>query len=292
MRIIYCSIFILLLAASVFSQTPKRVANVKGDLFRYENFPTKIVETRNVDVWLPPDYDKNPNLNYPVLYMQDGQNLFNPKDAAGGVDWGIDETLDKLIREKKVRETIVVGIWYNEYRVIEYSPAKAFTIKNSSVSSTKNPSNISSDQYLKFIVEELKPFIDKTYRTLPDRKNTFTMGSSMGALMSLYAVSEYPKVFGGAACLSTQFPLGRGVMLDYMERFLPAPKTHRIYFDYGTKELDVNYEKYQIRADALMKSKGYKLNKNWITRKFPGDDHTEKSWRKRVDVPLLFLLKR
>lgn len=291
MRVFFCLTAILLCAANVFSQTPKRVKNVTGMVYRYENFPAKIIETRNVDVWLPPDYDKNSKRKYPVLYMQDGQNLFDPDDAANDVDWGVDETLDRLIKEKKVREAIVVGVWFTQYRVIEYAPSKPFTIKNQSAATT-NAARISSDEYLKFLVEELKPFIDKTYRTLPNGKNTFLMGSSMGALISLYAVSEYPEVFGGAACLSTQFPLGKGVMLDYMEKFLPSPKTHRIYFDYGTKELDADFEKYQNRADELMRFNGYEPNKNWMTRKFNGDDHTVNSWRKRVDVPLLFLLKR
>jgi predicted alpha/beta superfamily hydrolase len=113
----------------------------------------------------------------------------------------------------------------------------------------------------------------------------------MGGLMALYAISEYPDVFGGAGCVSTQFPLGDGVILGYMKKFLPAPKTHKIYFDYGTESLDAQYEPFQKQADLIMKKKGYKQDKNWVTRKFPGEGHNESSWRKRIDIPLTFLLK-
>ena len=114
----------------------------------------------------------------------------------------------------------------------------------------------------------------------------------MGGLISLYAISEYPNIFGGAGCVSTHFPLGEGVMLGYMKKFLPNPKTHKIYFDYGTETLDATYEPFQKKADAIMKKKGYKQDKNWITRKFEGEEHSEKSWRKRVNIPLEFLLRK
>ncbi len=266
---------------------------ISGKIFRYENFPTKISLSRNVDVWLPPDYDKNANARYPVLYMHDGQNIFNPADSQSGVEWRVDETLTGLIKEKKARPAIIVGIWHTPYRFPEYAPQKALElnirkdIKNSPLITQKEGE---SDKYLRFIVSELKPFIDKNYRTKTDLKNTFIMGSSQGGLMSVYAISEYPNVFGGAACLSTQFPLGDGIIVEYMKKFLPAPKNHRIYFDYGTESLDAAYEPFQMKADAVLEAKGYKLNKNWVTKKFAGADHTEKSWSERIDVPLVFLL--
>lgn len=277
------------------AQTAKQISGtgITGKLFRYKNFPSKFAEPRNIDVWLPADYSKNKR--YAVLYMHDGQNLFNPAESFSGIDWGIDETLQRLMSEGKVRDTIVVGIWNTAHRVIEYSPQKAFDLvnhKNLKPSKYVAAREGESDKYLKFIVFELKPFIDKTYSTKPDRDNTFVMGSSMGGLMSLYAVSEYPEIFGGAACLSTHFPLGQGVMLEYMKSSLPSPKTHKIYFDYGTETLDAQYETYQKQADKIMKNRGYRENKTWITRKFAGEEHSERSWRKRVDIPLTFLLGR
>jgi predicted alpha/beta superfamily hydrolase len=118
------------------------------------------------------------------------------------------------------------------------------------------------------------------------------MGSSMGGLMSLYALSEYPEIFGGAASLSTHFSLGDGIMIDYLEKYLPPAKNHRIYFDYGTIDLDTEYGKYQERADKVMIKKGYKSKKDWRTMNFQGDGHNEYYWRRRVNVPLEFLLKK
>ncbi|MCY7346898.1 MAG: hypothetical protein LH614_11840 [Pyrinomonadaceae bacterium] len=274
--------------------TAKKVLNVSGEVYRYENFPTEISRSRNIDVWLPPGYNANTGERCAVLYMHDGQNLFSPADAGSGVEWGIDETLTRLISEQKVRRTIVVGIWNTAYRFTEYAPQKAadlVTRRNIKPSPLVKTPEGESDKYLRFIVSELKPFIDKNYRTKPDANNTFVIGSSMGGLISLYAVSEYPNIFGGAGSLSTQFPLGDGIIIGYLKKFLPAPKNHKIYFDFGTEGLDANYEPFQKQADNVMKSKGYKRNKNWLTRKFEGADHSEKSWAQRVAVPLEFLLK-
>lgn len=296
MRLLTLLICLTLFSVSLFAQNkPKDVSGkfITNTIYRYKDFDSKFVGIgrRIVDVWLPAGYSKNKK--YAVLYMNDGQNLFNPKDAPEKVEWGIDETLQRLIAEGKVRDTIVVGIWYSANRLKEFSPEKAFDYVNkrdAALHKYRMPPGSGSDNYLAFIVEELKPFIDKNYSTLTDRENTFVMGSSMGGLMSLYAVIEYPNIFGGAACLSTHFSLGDGVMVDYMEQNLPAPKEHKIYFDYGTRGLDAEYEKYMIRADKAMIKKGYKKNENWKSIQFQGADHTETSWGGRVDFPLLFLL--
>ena len=188
MRIITLAICFFAFSVLSFAQTPKQIsgAGVAGKIFRYVNFPSKFAETRNVDVWLPADYSKDKK--YAVLYMHDGQNLFNPKDAFGGVDWGVDETLEKLTAEKLVRDAIVVGIWNTAHRVIEYAPDKPYEVKirkNIKASKLITPPEGYSDKYLKFIVFELKPFIDKKYSTKPDADDTFIMCSSMGGLMAL-----------------------------------------------------------------------------------------------------------
>jgi predicted alpha/beta superfamily hydrolase len=292
-----CALFLfcLVFPLNIFAQNPKIISGngIAGEIIRHENFASRFVEARNVDVWLPPGYTANPKKKYAVVYMPDGQNLFNPKDSPGGIDWGVDETMTRLIAEGIIREAIIVGIWNTPKRVIEYAPQKAFDIANRQKiekSPLVVPQKAESDEYLKFIVSELKPFIDVNYTTAADLSNTFIIGSSMGGLISLYAASEYPEVFGGAGCVSTHFPLGEGVILEYMKKHLPSPKNHKIYFDYGTETLDAQYEPYQTEADKIMKKKGYKKDKNWITRKFPGEEHSEKSWRKRVDVPITFFL--
>lgn len=293
MRAITFLFFLFVFSIICKAQPAKQIhgEGITGTILRYSSFKSKYTDARNVDVWLPDSYSKN--VKYAVVYMHDGQNLFVPKESYTGIDWGIDETMTRLIAENKIRETIVVGIWNTPKRVIEYAPQKAYDLVNRKKiknSSLIKPQKAESDEYLKFIIEELKPFIDENFSTKPDRDNTFIMGSSMGGLISLYAVSEYPEIFGGAGCISTHFPLGDGVMLEYMKKHLPDEKTHKIYFDYGTETLDANYEPYQKRADKIMENKGYRQGVNWLTRKFPGEEHSEKSWRKRVNIPFEFLL--
>lgn len=255
---------------------------VTGTLVEHPNFPSQFVTARQVDVWLPPSYHRSPTQRYAVLYAHDGQNLFDPHTSFIKVDWGLDETLTRLIAEGKVHEVIVVGIWNTPKRRQEYMPQKAAT--------TFLGEPVISDNYLRFLVEELKPFIDSTYRTRPERAHTFIMGASMGGLISLYAICEYPDIFGGAACLSTHFPAADGAVIEYMKTHLPDPRTHKIYFDYGTETLDAQYEPYQQQADAVMRQHGFEEGKNWLTRKFPGDEHSERAWRRRVEIPLRFLL--
>ena len=152
------------------------------------------------------------------------------------------------------------------------------------------PSDITSDRYLAFLVQELKPLIDANYRTLQGRADTFIMGSSMGGLISQYAMSVHPEVFGGAGCVSTHWPAGDGIALDDFAAHLPDPATHRYWFDYGTATLDASYEPYQMRADEILRKAGYVEGQNWITKKFEGAEHSEKAWRLRVDQPLKFLI--
>lgn len=268
---------------------------VTGNLKRHERLSSKFVDPRNVDVWLPPSYEQKKSQRFPVVYMHDGQNLFEPKLSFTGVDWGVDETMTRLIGDGKIREAIVVGVWNTPKRFSEYMPQKP--VAHSTVQLIKDipssrVSQIVSDNYLKFLVTELKPFIDSTYRTLGDRRNTFIMGSSAGALISVYAIAEYPNVFGGAGGISTHWPVGDGIVIHYLKDHLPDPRSHRLYFDFGTETLDAGYEPYQRKMDEVLRKAGYKNGKNWITRKFAGDEHSERAWRKRVDVPLTFFLHK
>ena len=269
-------------------------AGVTGTLRTHDGFAAKHVAARRIDVWLPPGYEEGATRRYPVLYMHDGQNLFDPALSYIGVDWGVDEAMTRLIREGTVREAIVVGIWNTSKRFQEYMPAKAVTESNLPDDwpdmAWMRKEEIVSDGYLRFIVEELKPYIDATYRTLAEPADTFMMGSSAGALISLYALAEYPGVFGGAGGVSTHWPIGDGIMIDYLAPRLPKLHGHLFYFDFGTATLDSNYEPYQRRVDALMRRAGYVPGVDWITRKYEGAEHSERAWRSRVEVPLEFML--
>jgi len=266
-----------------------------GHFKYYKKFPSKLITPRPVDVWLPDAGQNQQSKRYPVIYMHDGQNLFDPRTAFIGVDWGVHEAIDRLTKSHRIQPAIVVGIWSAAARGREYGPAKAI-LKHATDTERKkylrDIGNPLSDDYLKFIVYELKPFIDETFPTLPAQSDTFIMGSSFGALISLYAVCEYPEVFFGAACLSTHWPAAKGAMIHYLDSYIPDPETHRIYFDYGTEAMDAQYEPYQLQADEVMRTSGYQHGVNWVTQKFPGEEHSERAWRRRVHVPLEFLLKR
>lgn len=269
--------------------------NLTGTLVHYDNFYSKFVAHRHLDIWLPPEYGQRDGARYPVLYMHDGQNLFDDRISFGGVSWGIDRAMTQLIGGGRVRPTVVVGIWNSETRWRDYMPQKPYESpafnrhRKVFLKNTGGPSI--SDAYLRFMVEELKPFVDAHYNTLPGQGDTFVMGSSMGGLVSLYAASEYPHVFGGAGCLSTHWPIGGMELVDEMARGLPDPAAHRLYFDFGTETLDSLYEPFQRRMDEHLHRAGYSENKNWVTRTFDGAEHSERSWRERVHIPLEFLLK-
>ena len=299
---------LLCIAAPAAAEPLQPVHVSSGTIVDLGVLSSKYTDPRRVVVWLPDGYRlRGPR--YAVLYMHDGQNLFDKATAGYGMEWEIDEHLSKLIAAKKVRPTIVVGIWNTPKRLQEYVPSKAFTTLpanyRAKVSALYGGDPL-SDGYLKFLVRELKPRIDKRFNVKTDRANTVIMGSSMGSLISLYAIDEYPRIFGGAGMMSTHWPLvispdGKPVSDEdyevvsstferYLTPALPDPRTHRLYFDHGSETLDAVYKRYQDRVDGVVAQRGYKQNVNWLTRNFPGQKHNEISWASRVDIPLQFLL--
>jgi predicted alpha/beta superfamily hydrolase len=271
-----------------------------GQLKRISGFRSQYVETRNFDVWTPKGYDPKGKKQYNVLYMHDGQNLFIPKLSTWGITWKVDSTVTRLLKKKLINSCIVVGIWKTDKRYPEYMPEKPYRTLSAEIKNTwkeEFSGEPVSDNYLKFIVNELKPHIDSTYRTYPDKAHTFIAGSSMGGVISLYAVCEYPEVFGGAACLSTHWPGSHKIrgpeipaaFAEYVETALPRDHSVKFYFDYGTKTLDSLYEPFQKTIDSIMTVGGY-TEANWVTRKFEGAEHNERSWAKRLEIPLRFLL--
>ena len=269
---------------------------------------SKYADPRRVVVWLPSGYRAD-GPKYAVLYMHDGQNLFDTKSAGYGMEWQIDETLDRLIREKKTRPTIVVGIWSTPKRLQEYVPSKAFNGLPADYRQKVRAlygGDPLSDGYLKFLVRELKPTIDRRFNVKTDAADTVIMGSSMGALISLYAIDEYPRIFGAAGMMSTHWPLvitpdnkpisdeEYEIVSSAFERYLapalPDARTHKLYFDHGSETLDANYARYQDRVDVVVARRGYRQWGSSLSLSFPGQKHNEISWASRVAVPLQFLL--
>jgi enterochelin esterase-like enzyme len=296
------ALLFLLLSLSAGAQTPQPAA---GTIRHFEAFPSRFVQARNVDVWLPDNY--SPEKRYAVLYMHDGQMLFDSTITWNRQEWGVDETLSALLRRKKIQDCIVVGIWsIPEQRYADYYPQKALdytpepTRSELLAGALKNGPN--ADNYLRFLTQELKPFIDSAFFTRTDPAHTFIMGSSMGGLISAYALCEYPNVFGGAACLSIHSPMVLAELADslrahqanagfcnYLEKHLPRANSRKIYFDHGDQTLDAYYAPFQSNIDAVMRRKGYR-KPHWRTRVFPGTDHSERAWAGRLAGPVRFLL--
>lgn len=264
-------------------------------------FHSEIVDDRNIEVFLPRQYFADTNRAMPVLYVHDGQNVFNAATAYGGTAWELDSTVQQLIDMGEIEPVIVVAVWNNGMlRYAEYCPEKPYNQISDSLRSLKRdeynlPDEMLADEYLAFLSNELKTYIDKTYRTKPEQEHTFIMGSSMGGLISAYALYEHPNIFGGAACLSTHWPFSHDSgphpfaeeMISYLqEQDLSFGK---IYYDYGTTTLDTLYGPYQSIVDSLYLA--LPNNQSFFRSEvFEGHAHDEASWQSRSHIPLKFLL--
>ncbi|MEO1576486.1 MAG: alpha/beta hydrolase-fold protein, partial [Pseudomonadota bacterium] len=220
-----------------FSSASDRGAGVEGRLEYWTDYDSPLLEeNRHIVVWLPPAYDAQPDKRFEVIYMHDGQNLFDPRIAYTGVDWGVDEAAMRGERAGRYEAPIIVGIWNTTRRLYEYSPWH------------------DGPTYARFVVEELKPKIDQAFRTLDGPAHTYTMGSSMGGLISMYLVQNYPDTFGACGCVSThvswspqmiEWFMGRdptkadptSYLIKDMQAGAAMPANVRLYFDYGTEGL-------------------------------------------------------
>jgi enterochelin esterase-like enzyme len=279
-----------------------------GRLVTIESFASTHVKPRKVTIWLPADYDANPRRRFPVLYMHDGQNIFDAKTAYAG-EWGVDEAVTRLSRQGDMRSTIVVGVWNTDLRYREYFPDKVYAYLppayRALVDEQSHNQPLLGDAYLAFLVRELKPYVDSHFRTLKGPADTSMMGSSMGGLISLYAIGEYPEVFGQVAAVSIHWPLGNpeaapantpegpAMVAAAFEAWLQGtkidPKRNRIYADRGSATLDASYPPYLSAIDAMMVRHGWVAGVGWESRAYTGASHNETSWRERIDIPLVFL---
>lgn len=291
-----------------FSQTKDPIPHVKrGKIVRIPNFKSKFVSARTIDVWLPEDY-YNDMQAYDVLYMHDGQMLFDSGLTWNKQAWRVADIIDSLIQNQRIRKLIVVGIWNGgTSRHADFFPQKPFESLNKNQQAwvsqqlaekgrSTGTFKSNADNYLKFMVYELKPYIDQTFSVKTSKDATYVAGSSMGGLISLYALCEYPHIFGGAACLSTHWP---GVFtlennpvpakfFKYLRRNFLKKNKQKLYFDCGDQTLDALYPTLQLEVDKIMRQKKNN-NKLWLSKFYPGTDHSEKSWSQRFAVPLIFL---
>ncbi len=301
MKNVFLTVLLFLFSTS-YSQNMK-VSDGKLEVF--SDFKSNFVDARTVAVWTPSGY--NTQEKYPVLYLHDGQMLFDPETTWNKQSWNVDETISRLNAEGKLKKIIVVGIWNNgDFRHAEYFPEKIIAnipeATRKIILDEQLMNKPLADNYLKFLVHEVKPFVDKKFSTKNTFLDTYIGGSSMGGLISLYALCEYPKVFGGAICMSTHTPMIKSEKLgmvadsdvaskfrDYLSKNLPNPENHKIYMDFGDQTLDAFYKFFQDKIDVVLQQKGYTA-KNWETKFFAGDNHSEVSWANRFATPLGFVI--
>lgn len=262
-----------------------------------KRFPSKYVNWRTVEILTPINVPHD--ASFPVLYMLDGQNIFHSFENMDGTEnkgLNIDAVIDSLNLGGQLPQMIVVGIFYTEKRMSDYMPEQPRELLKERIATTKDlwykrfaeyPPN--SDNELRFIVEELKPYIDSNYKTQKDMANTFIGGWSIGGLLSTYAVCEYPDVFGGAVSFSPHWPALDGVFVEYLKDKLPNPVDHRIYLDYGRNDLKNNYDSLQIIVEKTLQQAGFVKDQNWITLTLDNETTLENDWPYRLATSLQFL---
>lgn len=259
-----------------------------------------------ITIWLPPGYDKGKQ-RYPVIYMHDAQNLFFPERSNFNKVWAADKSALRLIAAKKLSPFIIVGINQpGEARYAQYFPQGLYEsaspeLRGKITAMTKQP--LYGDAYLRFLVTELKPMVDRAYRTKKDRDHTAIAGSSMGGLISCYTFTRYPNIFGRAACVSTHWPLASPedtavhkdeiikLWADEFLRGLGKPNGRRLWMDHGDQTLDAYYPPYQAEITQEIEKLGWRSNKDFVARFYPGTPHEENAWAARMDDIFSWTLK-
>jgi len=224
--------------------------------------------SRSLRIFLPASYNENSAKRYPVLYMHDGQNLFDAKTAAYGVQWGIASTINRLVATGVMDEVIVVGIDNTPDRVAEYTPC-----------CDRQYGGGKLDAYSAFVADTVKPYVDKTYRTLPDKAHTAILGSSLGALASLGIAQRHPDLFAQAGAMSGSFWWNGKALITKAPPRAPV----RLYLDAGTR--DDGLPDTTAMRDMLLKQ-GYQLDRDLLFYTADGAAHNETSWAARVEKPL------
>ncbi|HLO00176.1 MAG TPA: alpha/beta hydrolase-fold protein [Pyrinomonadaceae bacterium] len=282
--------FIRVLALFVFcgAVAAQQSHTLTGDIQAHKNFHSNVLgNDRDVLVYLPPGYDASKGRRYSVLYMQDGQNLFDGATSfIPGQEWRVDETAQRLIGAGKIEPLIIVGIYNTKDRINEYTAAQ----------DAKYEMGGKADLYGRMLVEELKPFIDGRYRTKKDAQHTGLAGSSLGGLVSLYVALKYPNVFGRAAVVSPSVWFANKQIVHYVEA-LPKQRKPHVWMDIGTKEGQTAEEAQQAVIDTrllrdTLARKGWQIGKDLKYLEAEGAAHNETAWAARLELVLTFLFPR
>jgi predicted alpha/beta superfamily hydrolase len=248
-------------------------------LIKHEQFASRFLRNkRDLIVYLPPGYDQQPSRRFPVLYLHDGQNLFDGSTSfIPGMDWHVGQTADQGIYEARVEPLVIVGI-YNagKQRLGEYTPTRMPRLGGGR-----------ANRYAKFLLEEVQPFVRRSYRVLDGPQNTGIGGSSLGGLVSLYLGLKMPQVFGRIAALSASVWWNERVILRFAAA-APTRPTPRIWLDAGTREGGRTLEDVERFRDVLL-GKGWQLGRDLHYQRVEGAEHNEAAWAQRVGPFLQFL---
>jgi len=255
-----------------------------GRIKRHRAFPSKLLgNRRDVLVYLPPGYSRFSRRRFPVLYLHDGQNVFDAATAFAGVEWGVDETAERLIRSKAIEPLIIVAIANTgEERVHEYAPTAGVI---EAKGKRKKRSRGLGRLYGQFLVEELKPYIDRRYRTRPEAESTAMGGASLGAVATLAIALWFAPQFARLILMSPSVWWDNEAvvkMVRQLKRKLPL----RIWLDTGTHE--EGWERARTLRDALLE-KGWRTDVDLAYAEVEGGEHSEAAWAQRVEPALRFL---
>ena len=255
-------------------------AEAQTDLRKHPGFESEFLsEPRDLVVYLPPGYDEEPERRYPVLYLHDGQNLFEGATAfVPGQDWKVNETAETCIAHGLVEPLIIVGIYNTgSHRIDEYTPTR----------DRKEGAGGEADLYGRMLIRDLKPFIDRTYRTLPDPVNNGLGGSSLGGLVTLYLGLQHPDVFGKLAVLSPSVWWDNRMILEVVRMTDPKPRL-QIWLDVGTGEGGKHVQNARALRDELVRA-GWVLGADLVYAEIPEAGHSETAWAARVGPFLSYL---
>jgi enterochelin esterase-like enzyme len=257
-----------------------RVLNgqITGTLKYHRNVSGEGLAARDLEVWLPPGYDANATGRYPVLYMFDGQNVFDPATSTLGIDWAVDEAADSLIKSRTVPAMIIVGMNSSAQRTQEYLPGPL------------------TARHMAYVIGTVKPLIDATYRTRPEAASTWVGGASAGGIAAFMLVWERPDLFSRALAFSPAFqsPAGLGLNFDYLPNVrgtAQPPRGVRFYIDMGGVGLDEQLRPGTDSMLTLLRARGYRDEVDLRFVADPTAEHNELAWRRRFPAALAWLLR-
>jgi predicted alpha/beta superfamily hydrolase len=267
------------------SMTEEYGHTLTGDIQQHAQFASRILKNqRDIWVYLPPCYRRSTSCRYPVFYLHDGQNVFDAATAFGGTEWNADETAQELINRRLIEPLIIVAVGsVGEDRIHEYTPTNG-RLEPNGASDAKSRGLLRD--YGRFLVHELKPFIDQTYRTRPDKDSTGLGGSSLGGLASLILSLWFPNTFTRIAALSPSIWWDDFVIYRIVEEIDEAPRSSKIWLDTGTHE--EGWERAGHLRDQLIE-RGWRLHEDLHYKEVQGAEHAEWAWSARFEAVLRFL---